>query len=61
MPTAFEVLAKDDEQVKLTLSEFEARPTAGSDAGQRGLAQRKKVAEEQSWPRAGVRRSGSPI
>jgi hypothetical protein len=46
MPTAFEVLAKDREQVTLMLSEFEAGPTVGADAGERELALRKKMADD---------------
>lgn len=46
MPNAFEVLAKDHEQVKLMLSEFEAGPTAATGAGEKELALRKRMAEE---------------
>lgn len=46
MPDAFEVLAKDHEQVKQILTEFEAGPTAATGASENELALRKKMAEE---------------
>ncbi len=46
MPSAFDVLAKDHEEVKRMLSELEQGPTAASGASDNELALRKKMAEE---------------
>lgn len=46
MPSAFDVLAHDHEQVKQMLTEFEKGPTAATGASGDHLALRKKMAEE---------------
>jgi hemerythrin-like domain-containing protein len=46
MPSAFDVLAQDHEQVKQMLTEFEKGPTAATGASENHLALRKKMAEE---------------
>jgi len=45
MPTVFEVLSRDHEEVKQMLSEFEKGPTAANGASPDQLALRKKMAE----------------
>ena len=45
MASVFEVLSRDHEEVKRTLSEFEAGPTAATGASPDQLALRKKMAE----------------
>ncbi len=45
MPTVFEVLSRDHEEVKQMLSEFEKGPTAADGASPDQLALRKKMAE----------------
>ena len=45
MPTVFEVLSRDHEEVKQMLSEFEKSPTAADGASPDQLALRKKMAE----------------
>ena len=45
MPSVFEVLSRDHEEVKQMLSEFEKGPTAANGAGPDQLARRKKMAE----------------
>ena len=45
MPSVFEVLSRDHEEVKQMLSEFEKGPTAADGAGPDQLARRKKMAE----------------
>jgi hemerythrin superfamily protein len=45
MPTVFEVLSRDHEEVKQMLSEFEKGPTAANGASPDELALRKKMAE----------------
>ena len=45
MPSVFEVLSRDHEEVKQMLSGFEKGPTAANGAGQDQLALRKKMAE----------------
>ena len=45
MPSVFEVLSRDHEEVKQLLSEFEKGPTAADGAGPDQLARRKKMAE----------------
>jgi hemerythrin superfamily protein len=46
MPSVFEVLGHDHEQVKGMLAEFEAGPTAAAGASENQLASRKKLAEQ---------------
>ena len=46
MPSAFDVLSKDHEEVKKMLSELEQGPTAASGATANELALRKKMAEQ---------------
>ncbi len=45
MPSVFEVLSRDHEEVKQMLSEFEKGPTAADGASPDQLARRKKMAE----------------
>ena len=45
MPSVFEVLSRDHEEVKQMLSEFESGPTAATGAGPDQLTLRKKMAE----------------
>jgi Hemerythrin HHE cation binding domain len=45
MPTVFEVLSRDHEEVKQMLSEFEKGPTAANGASPDQLALRKQMAE----------------
>ena len=45
MPSVFEVLSRDHEEVKQMLSEFEKGPTAANGASPDQLALRKKMAE----------------
>ena len=45
MPSVFEVLSRDHEEVKQMLSEFEKGPTAANGARPDQLAVRKKMAE----------------
>src|ERR1051326_1181033 len=45
MPSVFEVLSRDHEEVKQMLSEFEKGPTAANGASPDQLAARKKMAE----------------
>ncbi len=46
MPNAFEVLAKDHEEVKLMLAELEREPAAAAEAGSDQLALRKKMVQQ---------------
>ena len=46
MPSAFEVLAKDHEEVKLMLAELERGPAASAGAGPDRLALRKKMVQQ---------------
>jgi hypothetical protein len=46
MPNAFEVLAKDHEEVKLMLAELERGPSAAAEAGSDQLALRKKMVQQ---------------
>jgi multidrug efflux pump subunit AcrA (membrane-fusion protein) len=46
MPNAFEVLAKDHEEVKLMLAELERGPSAAAEVGSDQLALRKKMVQQ---------------
>ena len=46
MPTAFDVLAKDHQEVKRMLAELEKGPSRVTGASQNQLALRKKMAEQ---------------
>jgi hemerythrin-like domain-containing protein len=46
MPSVFDVLGHDHDEVKRMLSELEAGPTAATGAGENELALRKKMAEQ---------------
>jgi hypothetical protein len=45
MPSAFEVLTKDHEEVKLMLAELERGPAASAGAGSEQFALRKKMVQ----------------
>jgi hypothetical protein len=46
MPSVFDVLGHDHEEVKQMLSELETGPTAATGASENELALRKKMAEQ---------------